>query len=189
MAEMAKGQLVGEIFTEDGNGKRAPVGGQTLNLVVLQNGEPVLKLQKVSDKEGKFLFKNIFDDPAFEYAIEASYEGYVHLMLHLHLAPGADRIEAPFRVGEGSPYRVAQIPYDSGASAEGPGGMPELGMMPEGGEAQLPPPPSAGPVSPDFVKKGSFQKVAVGLSILVALLALYYGFSGQAAAPRREKDA
>lgn len=191
MSQMAAGRLEGQVFTEDTAGKRTPLPNQKVTLVVLQNGSAVLKLPKVTDAEGKFQFKNIFDDPSFEYAVETAYESRVYLMLHLHLEKGSTVIDAPFRVGEGSPYVMADIPPQSqqgeeGALEEEEGHVhaPAGPMM--GGGPEMSPPPAAEAPMPDLVRKGFFQKIAFGLAGLVAAAALYYGMSGGLAGRSRK---
>ncbi len=158
---MEMGELRGTVWVSDTEGNKKPLSHSEVALVVFHKGEQVLALHKPSDANGEFVFKNIFKDPSFEFAIGVLYEDSPYVMEGLHLEPYQDFLAVDLQVGEGSPYLVPQNIVQEELKTD-------LNM----------PPPSS-------TVKGSFsvskawgephQKMALFLSAMVVILALYFG--------------
>ncbi|MDO8519082.1 MAG: hypothetical protein Q7T11_02835 [Deltaproteobacteria bacterium] len=131
--------------------------GHTVVLMVFQNGQRVLMLDKETDAQGKFSFKNIFADPSYAYAVGAMVGNQVYVMPDLKLKPGEKKITVEFPIGPGSPYLM---PAESASPAPG-----DQAMAPQASDAK----------TPFSTKWGTpYQKVAVLLSLFVLFLALRF---------------
>ncbi|HSA60478.1 MAG TPA: hypothetical protein VLJ37_12435 [bacterium] len=171
---MQMGVFDGTLVEMKGGGKKAPVPGQTVAIVVFQNGQRVLMLNKKTDEQGRFQFKNIFMDPSFSYLIGTMWNGKLYEMTDLGLKEGEKERKIELSVGEGSPYWVTDVkpPQEEPAEAEAealPQGPSDLMR------ASSPPPASAeGAFSVGSYWEYPYQKIALVLSGIVALAGLYH---------------
>lgn len=159
---MEMGELRGKVWSVDVQGSKKNLSNFEVALVVFHNGEQVLALHKPTDAEGGFVFKNIFKDPSFEFAIGVLYENKPYVMEELHLEAHQDFLAVELQVGEGSPYLVSQDIIDEETKTD----------------LNMPPPSSTvkGSFSVRKIWGEPYQKTALFLSLGVVLLALYFGF-------------
>lgn len=175
MPDVPRGRFEGQVMFLEGE-KKKPMAHQTVALMVFQNGERILMLNKQTDEKGRFEFKNIFRDPSFTYAIGSMHEEQVYVLPKLGLLPSEESKTVELVVGAGSPHLMAAM-VPGAAGAGGPAaeaGSQDMGMG--GGMA-----PRAGsgkaPFSAHSILGQSHQKVALFLSLAVILLAFYFAKS------------
>lgn len=99
------GEIAGVLFTQNEKGTKTPLTQQQVSLIVFNNNQQVLMLEKTTDQNGHFHFKNIFRDPAFSYGLGLSYNNdlFVYPRFQLDKNEAIKKIE--FQVGTGSPYQ------------------------------------------------------------------------------------
>lgn len=162
------GEIEGTLFTLDKKGKKTPLSGNKVAIIVFRNGQRILMLDKTTDQKGVFTFKNIFKDPSYSYALGALFEDIPYLFSPIQLSEKEDKKVVSFQVGAGSPYKME--------------GMPDQGQGPQRTESRpsntvnFMAPPS-GSVEPHrtvpSVLSHPYQRIALSLSILVLILAWY----------------
>lgn len=54
---------------------KTPLAGKTVVLEIFQGGGLVLAIPKQTDPSGRYIFKNIFRTPEFEYSVSAGHDG------------------------------------------------------------------------------------------------------------------
>jgi len=174
MPNMGKtGVIEGTVFTLDDKEQKTPISGQEITMVVLNNGQQVLTLKKTTDAKGQFVYKNIFMDQAFAYGFGTVYEDNLYVFPHLSLGADEETKRIDFQIGSGSPYwRDPQT----------------MGQKPSGG--------MQAPANRDTMSAGNdthnahddeswaqpYRFLAIGLGVLVALVAAY--FAGKKSASR-----
>lgn len=156
------GVIEGTLFVTDAQGKKAAHPTHPVVIMVFQNGQRILMLDKATDEKGHFVFKNIFSDPSYTYAVGSMVENSVYVLPDLRLKKGEKKITVDFTVGPGSPYLVPSAP-ETAPQGNMEGMAPQAnmgGMAPSEHDHNAP------------VKKGSapYQKVAIGLSLFVLFL-------------------
>ena len=161
------GVINGKLFELHEGKKQTLFAHHTVVIMVFKDGQRILMLDKETDDQGNFSFKNIFTDPSFAYAIGSMIDNNVYVMSDLHLKPGAKQLSVEFPIGPGSSYFMSQM---SNGAAPGDQGMPPSA------DAPAPPEDSASSL---FDKP--YQKAAVGLSFLVLLLAFSFWRSKKSA--------
>lgn len=157
------GVIEGRVFTKLG-GQKNNVPEQAVALMVFHEGTRVLMLDKMTDANGKFQFKNIFQDPDYSYALGVIYEDVLHVISNIQLSQGQSTLDIPFQVGEGSPFVVDKAPL---GGPEGDKGI-DPSMVPKASQEKTP-----------FSVKSvihPYQKLALFLSAFVILFAgvLYF---------------
>ena len=157
------GIIAGEIFVKEGTDKKIPVADQTVTIIVYQGGEQVLTLDKKTDADGKFLFKNIIRDPGFSYEFGTMYDKDVYIYPKTQLAGDEVKKTLLFVIGKDSPYKI---------------NMDELAAMQKPGEnvpANMMPPPAGGVPHANVSEWDKpFKIYTIILSVLVVMLAGYY---------------
>lgn len=179
---MEMGIFDGTLVETKGAGKKAPVPGHAVAIVIFQNGQRVLMLNKKTDEQGRFQFKNIFMDPSYSYLIGTMWNGKLYEMHDLKLKKGEKVRKIEFLIGEGSPHGAAdvsppleepveaapQAPVEPAPEARPPGPSDLM-------RAAAPAPGSAeGAFSVGSYWEHPYQKIAIVLSGIVALAALYH---------------
>ncbi|OGQ07526.1 MAG: hypothetical protein A3G32_01220 [Deltaproteobacteria bacterium RIFCSPLOWO2_12_FULL_40_28] len=128
MPGMEMGRLEGDLFAIDSTGEKKFLPNHEVMIKVYRQNDELLSLNKHTDEKGHFIFKNIFKDPAFEYALGFYHEGQLFVINGLKLEKGKDAINVDFRVGEGSPYLVPEeiinAQMEQQAASQGMSGMP-----------------------------------------------------------------
>lgn len=155
------GVIEGEVFYRD-PGKK-PLAGEKVVMLVKRGEEQVLILSKQTDAGGRFQFKNIFKDPLFTYSFAIIFEEQLYVIPHLSLPAAEEKKFLSFEVGPTSKYGVTTPPPES------------MAPSPEGLSA-MPPPSSTVDASFTVSRWESHtpQRIALALSIVVALLALNF---------------
>lgn len=137
----------------------SPLANQEVVIMVFQNEERVLMLNKKTDAKGIVVFKNIFADSAFTYAVGTMEGEKPYVIPSLSLKPGNKEISVELPVGEGSPYDASQMMME-GERRISPG---DPGMAPS----------SSGGENPQFTASSFLgtidQKIAMTLSLLVII--------------------
>lgn len=140
----------------------SPLADQEVVIMVFQNGERVLMLNKKTDSKGIVVFKNIFADPAFTYAIGTMEGDKPYVIPSLALKSGSKEISLELPVGEGSPFDASQM-------------MTPSGMAPS----------SSGGAKPQFTVSSFLgtvdQKIAITLSLLVFVVFVLLAARGKRA--------
>lgn len=161
-----RGKILG-VLVEKEKGAQKPMGGQSIALMVFQNGQRILVLDKNTDEKGNFVFGNIFKDSSYTYALGYMREQELYVMPDLQIKPGGVDLNVQFIIGAGSPYRIAQEEMNQAMNAsQGENGGVDLGMSSSAGGAA------------SFSAMGkwadSYQTLALVLSGLVLLLSFYF---------------
>ena len=124
MPGVERGKLEG-VLVEKNKKSEKPMAGEPVALMVFQNGQRILMLDKKTDDKGRFLFRNIFKDSSFVYALGYMRDQELYVMTDLKILPGGNDLNVKFVVGEGSPYRVSEELMNQAATASSTG---DLGM-------------------------------------------------------------
>ncbi len=150
---------------------KSPLGSQDVVIMVFQNGERVLMLNKKTDAKGIVVFKNIFADPDFTYAIGAMEGEKPYVIPSLQLKPGEKELSVDLPIGPGSPYDASQMMTgNQGGSTPGDPGMA---------------PSSSGGENPQFTVSSFLgttdQKIAMTLSLFVFIVFVLLAARGKRA--------
>ena len=156
-ASMETGVIEGTLYKLGEKGAKNPFPDQTVVIMVFQNGQRVLMLDKETDKKGKFSFKNIFADPSFAYAVGSMIGSEVYVLPDLQLKPGQGKITVDFPIGPGSPHLVQTM------SGGAPPGDPSMMSAASDGDKT--------PYSTQSMGH-PYQKVTIALTIFVLFLAV-----------------
>ncbi|QQR81346.1 MAG: hypothetical protein IPJ69_04235 [Deltaproteobacteria bacterium] len=122
---MKTGVFNGTLVTKEASGKKTPVVGQTVVILVFQNGQRMLMLNKKTDEKGQFQFKNIFIDPSFSYQIGTMWNQNLYVIPELHLEENQKEKKIEFLIGEGSPYFVSTMEAAQRESSAEDSGSPQ----------------------------------------------------------------
>ena len=117
------GEIVGTLFTQNEKGEKTPAPQQKVSLLVFNNDQQVLMLEKPTDQNGHFHFKNIFRDPAFSYGLGLMYNDDLFVYPRFHLEKNEIIKKIEFHVGQGSPY---QRDLESMMKQKSPAARPSL---------------------------------------------------------------
>jgi len=158
-------------------GQKKAVADQSVAIMVFQNGQRVLMLDKKSDEKGYFEFKNIFRDMAFKYTLGAMNKDHLYLINDLQMKEDQESLFVEFEIGLQSKNLVpdsvvAQIQQEAGngSSEATAGGVPD-GSMSMGNETVS--------KTANQVLLGPSKKVALVLSGLVLVYAFYFALRKQ----------
>lgn len=149
---MKTGVLTGQAYEME-NGKKVPLANHSIAIMVFQNGERVLMLDKTTDAKGAFKFQNIFRHADFVYSLGILHDENLFVIPEIQLQENEESKAIDFQVGKGSPYLVDTKHTASQAT--------DIAM-----------PSGSGGITPFSVKgwTHSHQKVALILSAFVLLL-------------------
>lgn len=160
------GSIEGFVFEQDAKGQKKPVAGQEVVMMVFQNSKQVLMLNKNTDDNGLFVFKNIFHDPAYSYGFGTVFQEKLYVLPRLQLTQDKEAKKVDFWVGEGSPLFRDPATMGMGEKGAAPGQAPAMGSS-----------TAAAPQQGHDHNEGwnqPFQKLALIFCVVVALLGAYY---------------
>ncbi len=166
------GVFNGNLFTQEGDGKIA-VKNHPVAIMVFQNGERVLMLDKTTDEKGHFEFGNIFRDPSFSYTFGTMLDEQLYLLTGLQLGADEEKKNVDFMVGKNSPNFVPDSVVQEAQNMKQPDAMM--------------PPKAASEVSPQTAGHQalkSSQRLALLLSALVIVFAFYFALRKQRCSPQ-----
>lgn len=153
------GVVEGNLFQLDSKGKKQAVAGQIVAMMVFESGQQVLMLEKTTDAQGKFVFKNIFKNKNYAYGFGTMHENNLYVYPRFSLGDKEDVKVVAFQIGAGSPYM--RDPASMG--------------MPQGEEAQ---PPAMAENHDQHGHDNSwskpYQQMAAVLGVLVLMAAAYF---------------
>lgn len=155
---MEMGQLEGDLFALEDSGKKKFLPNHEVMIKVFQQDQELLALHKTTDEKGHFVFKNIFKDPSFIYALGFFHDNQLFVMDGLKLDKAQDTLKVDFRVGAGSPYLVPEEVVNQGKG--------QVKKMPSSDSGQVSKKVSG-------LWKEPHQKVALILSLAVVGVFLY----------------
>lgn len=160
------GSIEGFVFEQDANGQKKPVAGQEVVMMVFQNSKQVLMLNKNTDDNGLFVFKNIFHDAAYSYGFGTVFQEKLYVLPRLQLTQDKEAKKVDFRVGEGSPLFRDPATMGMGAGGAKSDEAPAMGS----------PSAAASQHGNDHNQNWNqpFQKLALIFCVVVALLGAYY---------------
>jgi len=160
---MEMGKLTGEVF-ELKEGKKSPLSGQEIALIVFQGEDELLKLHKATDTAGVFEFKNIFRDPQFHYVIGTFYQEKMYVYDRISLEKAQETKHVELQVGNGSPYLI-EMPKEEEINEQEPQMDQAMPFNTSGEKA-------------DKSVRGLFrephQKVSLALCMIVVLFCAYF---------------
>lgn len=155
------GVVEGSLFSLDSKGKKQPVAGQTVAMMVFENGQQVLMLEKTTDAQGKFIFKNIFKNKAYAYGFGTMYQDSLYVYPHFSLGDKEDVKAVAFQIGNGSPYARDLASMGMPPKAEESAQAPAMGKAPE-------------QHGHDNSWSKPYQQMATVLGVLVLMAAAYF---------------
>ena len=171
MPGVEKGILDGVLVVSDEGKKEKPIPNQAVVLMVFQNGERILMLNKETDAAGKFQFKNIFKDEQFEYALGTMVEEQPYLMSGIRMNKSQESLQVRFVVGKGSPYKIDRAASEHEHEEASPGSMQGMNAASN----------TRTPLTAQSFWAKSYQKMAIILAGIVSLIVLAFilrkGFS------------
>lgn len=109
MPDVPTGIVLGRLVLVDENQKKTPLPGANVGIMVFHRGERVLMLDKTSDDQGNFIFKNIFRDPDYAYSLGSIYQDVLYVFPRFSLAPDQSEHQVEFLVGPGSPHVLGNV--------------------------------------------------------------------------------
>jgi hypothetical protein len=98
------GLIQGTLVFQDENKKKSPIPNHKVTMVIFQNNQQVLMLDKSTDNKGLFVYKNIFIDPDFKYAFGSIYKKNLYIFPKFSLEKSEIKKEIKFLIGKDSPY-------------------------------------------------------------------------------------
>lgn len=107
--DVPTGIVLGRLVLVDENQKKTPLPGANVGIMVFHRGERVLMLDKTSDDQGNFIFKNIFRDPDYAYSLGSIYQDVLHVFPRFSLAADQEEHRVEFLVGPGSPHVLGNV--------------------------------------------------------------------------------
>ena len=167
---MGKGRIVGMLYSVDKAGKKTPLVDYPVGIMVFQNGQRMLTLDKKTGTKGEFTFKNIKQEDGFTYVLGVIENEKLYVMSDIALKPSEDVFKADFRVGEGSPYLMEDVDLHAAQAGDvAPEGAPPAmsGQMGSGTS-------SKSALSVEKVLGHPHQKLAVLLGVLVLAMGFYF---------------
>lgn len=166
LANKPKGILNGKLTHKMSNNEIKVLSDHKVAMMVFFQGQRILLLDKSTDKEGKFSFSNIFQDPDYKYALGAVVDGKLYVYPKIGLELGQDKIEVNFEVGENSSYYVDEKKVAAQlAKAQSQSNMSQNQMS---GEMQIQP--------TIYLSSNQAQYMSLALGAMVVLLGIYFAF-------------
>ncbi|MBF0105621.1 MAG: hypothetical protein HQM16_09885 [Deltaproteobacteria bacterium] len=92
------GFIDGVLLTADNK----PVANQTVTLIIYENQREILTIDKQTDAQGKFKFKNIIKSPQFFYDVGTIYENKMFIYPKIALKENETTIKVDFVIGSHS---------------------------------------------------------------------------------------
>lgn len=163
------GLLRGTLFREENN-KKEFIQNEVVALIVFYQGKRVLMLDKKTDSQGHFEFKNIFRDPDYVYALGVMLEDELYVYPDIQIQKDQKVVHVDFPVGPESPYHVdAQM--EEGDNSETAEPSTNMGTT-MGIAADV----EKTPFSVTSFYQNSHQKLTLFLSGVVLILSLIFYF-------------
>ncbi|MBX7149611.1 hypothetical protein K1X76_11080 [bacterium] len=171
---MGKGFIEGTLYKME-KGKKQVLTDHPIGIMVFQNGQRLLTLDKKTDANGNFKFKNIKQEDGFSYVLGVIENDKLYVMSDITLTPAQDVFKADFNVGEGSPYlmedvdlHAAQAEANAESASPNEADTPAMTGQMGSGESSK----SALSVASPWEKP--HQKLAILLSVFVLGLSFYF---------------
>lgn len=151
------GFFEGFLFTKNENNEKAGVSNHPVTIIIYQNNQQVLTIDKNTDSLGRFTFKNIIKTPDFAYEFGTVYQNNIYIYSKTRLRPTETTKNIDFFVGNASPYKQDSIQSKAPPSANNASRQ------------------NLDPVDADWFRP--FKIITLILCGTVVLLALYFYFA------------